>query len=179
MKVCRFVCLCGTRYPRSISKLVLLLSQTYFSFPVPLSSLFPCVLSFLPSPSHCPCILLFPTSGVWEYIQSTRDLVCDLEKHVRQAKSNVDTMCNMMAGWCASPLYTRKEDKKDCLLNLEVHAHSTYSPDTTFVHMILDNVFSVFDCLLFLPIMHVAHTHCEGITTFVCMMLDHPCCSFV
>ena len=57
--------------------------------------------------------------AVWEYIQSTRDRVCDLEKRVRLAKINVDTMCSIMAGWCESPLYTRKA-KKDALLNLEV-----------------------------------------------------------
>jgi len=59
-------------------------------------------------------------SGAWEYIQSTRDRVCDLERRVRLAKANVDTMCNMMAVWCEAPLYQRKEDKKGGLLNLEV-----------------------------------------------------------
>ena len=60
-----------------------------------------------------------PAEG-WEYIQSTRDLVCDLERRVRLAKANVDTMCTLMAGWSEAPLYSRKENKKDCLLNLEV-----------------------------------------------------------
>ena len=59
-------------------------------------------------------------TGVWEYIESTRDLVRDLERRVRLAKANVDNICTLMAGWSKSPLYKRKEDKKESLLNLEV-----------------------------------------------------------
>ena len=58
--------------------------------------------------------------GVWEYIESTRDKVRDLERRVRLAKANVEQMNNIMSGWSQSPLFRRKEDKKDTLLNLEV-----------------------------------------------------------
>ena len=58
--------------------------------------------------------------GVWEYIESTRDKVRDLERRVRLAKANVEQMHNIMTGWSQSPLFRRKEDKKDTLLNLEV-----------------------------------------------------------
>ena len=61
-------------------------------------------------------------TGVWEYIESTRDLVRDLERRVRLAKANVDNMSTLMAGWCKS-LYRRKGDKKESLLNLEVHMY--------------------------------------------------------
>ncbi len=61
-------------------------------------------------------------SGAWEYIESTRDVVRDLEKRVRLAKSNVEVMCSTMAKWCEAPLYQRKDDKRDSLLNLEVRA---------------------------------------------------------
>ena len=81
--------------------------SSLFSFFSPLSS-----LSFSPS----------STIGVWEYIEATRDLVCDLERRVRLAKSNVDNMCTIMAGWCKTSLYKRKGDKKESLLHLEVIA---------------------------------------------------------
>ena len=58
--------------------------------------------------------------GVWEYIESTRDKVRDLERRVRLVKANVEQMNNIMSGWSQSPLFRRKEDKKDTLLNLEV-----------------------------------------------------------
>ena len=64
------------------------------------------------------CVFFF--TGVWEYIEATRDLVRDLERRVRLAKANVDNMCTIMAGWCKTPLYKRKGDKKESLLNLEV-----------------------------------------------------------
>ncbi len=63
---------------------------------------------------------LIPT-GVWEYIQETRDMVRDLEQRVRLSKANVELMRTIMAGWSRTPLYQRKEDKKDTLLNLEVY----------------------------------------------------------
>ena len=66
------------------------------------------------------CIIL----GVWEYIEATRDLVRDLERRVRLAKANVDNICTIMAGWCKTPLYKRKGDKKESLLNLEVSVQS-------------------------------------------------------
>ena len=61
-------------------------------------------------------------TGVWEYIESTRDLVRDLERRVRLAKANVENMCTLMAGWCKTPLYKRKEEKKESLLHLEVRS---------------------------------------------------------
>ena len=61
--------------------------------------------------------------GVWGYIQGTRDMVRDLEKRVKLAKCNVDTINSILAKLCQKPLYQRKDDKKDCLLNLEVHVH--------------------------------------------------------
>ena len=50
-------------------------------------------------------------------------MVRDLEKRVKLAKCNVDTINSILAKLCQKPLYQRKDDKKDCLLNLEVHVH--------------------------------------------------------
>lgn len=58
--------------------------------------------------------------GAWEYIQSTRDRVCDLERRVRLAKANVENIITIMSGWAQSPLYKRKDNKNDSLLNLDV-----------------------------------------------------------
>ena len=60
---------------------------------------------------------------MWEYIEATRDQVCDLERRVRLVKGNVHTITSIMAKWSEAPLYQRREDKKDCLLNLEVGGH--------------------------------------------------------
>ena len=71
------------------------------------------------TPIHIGIIFLL-CSGAWEYIESTRNMVRDLERCVRLAKVNVETAIDIMAKWCQKPLYQRKEDKKDSLLNLEV-----------------------------------------------------------
>ncbi len=47
-------------------------------------------------------------------------MVRDLERRVRLAKCNVESMHTTMRKWSSLPLYQRKEDKKGSLLNLEV-----------------------------------------------------------
>lgn len=83
-------------------------------------------------PLHINYVCTMPTvnwefSGVWEYIQKTRDKVCDLERRVRLSKANVEHIRTIMRGWSDTPLYQRKDDKKDTLLCLEVcwnnHVH--------------------------------------------------------
>lgn len=69
-----------------------------------------------PIPVTCACVHV----GVWEYIQNTRDIVRDLEQRVQLAKSNVEAINKLLSKLCQKPLYQRKDDKKDCLLNLEV-----------------------------------------------------------
>ena len=64
--------------------------------------------------------LNWTSEGVWEYIEVTRNEVRDLEHRVRKAKENVTTMQQVMAEWCATPLYQRREDKNCTLLSLEV-----------------------------------------------------------
>ena len=49
--------------------------------------------------------------------------MCDLERRVRLAKANVDSMVSIMVGWSKTPLHRRKGDRKDALLNLEVCAN--------------------------------------------------------
>ena len=68
---------------------------------------------------------LFPfncslNTGVWEYIETTRDQVRDLEHRVRLAKENVEAIRRSMEEWSHTSLYQRKEDKNNTLLNLEV-----------------------------------------------------------
>eukprot|EP00731_Ephydatia_muelleri_P036494 Em0265g1a len=63
--------------------------------------------------------LNWTSDGVWEYIESIRDQVRDLEERVRKSKVNVESISALMATWAQQPLYQRK---KDSLLNLEERA---------------------------------------------------------
>ena len=42
----------------------------------------------------------------------------DLETRVQQAKNNVEEVQKLMSTWSKAPLFTRKEEKNDSLLNL-------------------------------------------------------------
>lgn len=56
---------------------------------------------------------------MWEYIQKTRDQVIDLESRVQKAKDNVEEIKNLMSTWSKTPLFERKEEKHETLLNLD------------------------------------------------------------
>ncbi|KAG7239799.1 hypothetical protein INR49_028387 [Caranx melampygus] len=61
------------------------------------------------------------SQGIWQYIQELRDSVCDLDTRLQRAKDNVEEIQNCMRLW-ASPVFDRKEGKKDTLLSLEDRA---------------------------------------------------------
>lgn len=65
-------------------------------------------------------VFVFFFSGVWEYIEKIRDQVHDLERRVQAAKDNVEAIGQLMTKWCDAPLYQRKGERKEGLLNIEV-----------------------------------------------------------
>lgn len=62
-------------------------------------------------------------------------MVRDLERRVRLSKANVESIKTILSKWCEKPLYQRKDDKKDCLLNLEV---STYRHTCIYKYINMD-----------------------------------------
>lgn len=62
----------------------------------------------------CVCV-----TGVWEYIQEIRDKVRDLEQRVQKCKDNTELLQKIMASWSKTPLFERKEGKKDSLLMVD------------------------------------------------------------
>ena len=66
-------------------------------------------------------LFLFLYKGVWEYIEQMRDQVHDLERRVQAAKDNVEAIGQLMTKWCDAPLYERKGEKREGLLNIEVN----------------------------------------------------------
>ncbi|XP_051927996.1 dynein heavy chain 9, axonemal [Hippocampus zosterae] len=65
--------------------------------------------------------LSWNSQGIWQYIQELRDSICDLESRLQKAKDNVEEIQNCIKSW-ASPLFDRKEGKKDALLSLDDRA---------------------------------------------------------
>uniref|UniRef100_A0A8C4ZK88 Uncharacterized protein n=1 Tax=Gadus morhua TaxID=8049 RepID=A0A8C4ZK88_GADMO len=58
------------------------------------------------------------SEGIWEYIQAVRDRVCDLESRLQRAKNNVEEVQKCTRSW-ASPIFGRREGKKEALISLE------------------------------------------------------------
>ncbi|KAK6478238.1 dynein heavy chain 17 [Huso huso] len=87
--------------------------------------------------------LSWNTDGAWEYIQEMRDTLYDFETRTQKAKSNVETMCQIMQEWSASPMFERKDNKKESLLDLDgrVNAlnkkYATMREDGQRIHKLL------------------------------------------
>ena len=62
---------------------------------------------------------MIPNVGIEEYIQNIRDKVHDLEQRVQKCKDNTEQLKKIMAAWSKTPLFERKEGKKDSLLMLD------------------------------------------------------------
>ncbi|XP_077976399.1 dynein beta chain, ciliary-like isoform X2 [Styela clava] len=58
-------------------------------------------------------------TGTWEYIQETRALVQDLEERVHKANDNVKQIEKIMEKWVETPLFVRRDDRRDILLQLD------------------------------------------------------------
>uniref|UniRef100_A0A668AEI7 Dynein axonemal heavy chain 17 n=1 Tax=Myripristis murdjan TaxID=586833 RepID=A0A668AEI7_9TELE len=65
--------------------------------------------------------LTWNSQGIWQYIQELRDSVCDLESCLQRTKDNLEEVQRCMKTW-ASPIFDRKEGKKDTLLSLDDRA---------------------------------------------------------
>ncbi len=61
---------------------------------------------------------MFSLVGIWEYIQDVRETVHDLEQRLQRTKDNVEEIQTIMKSW-TTPVFERKEGKKDTLLNLD------------------------------------------------------------
>ncbi|XP_078394996.1 dynein axonemal heavy chain 11-like [Cetorhinus maximus] len=59
------------------------------------------------------------SENCWSYIVHMKDTVHDLASRVQKTKENVETIQTLMKTWSECAMFTRKDNKKDYLLNLE------------------------------------------------------------
>lgn len=60
-------------------------------------------------------------SDVWSYIQQIRTLVEDLQGRILKAQLNVEKIHNLINTWSLTPLFERKDCKKENLMFLDDH----------------------------------------------------------
>uniref|UniRef100_A0A672SY14 Dynein axonemal heavy chain 17 n=1 Tax=Sinocyclocheilus grahami TaxID=75366 RepID=A0A672SY14_SINGR len=93
--------------------------------------------------------LCWTSQGIWEYIQDIRETVYDLEQRLQRTKDNVEEIQTIMKSW-TTPVFERKEGKKDTLLNLEdktERLERTYGQiraSGTKIHLLLKDNMSLF-----------------------------------
>nr|XP_058139450.1 dynein axonemal heavy chain 9 isoform X3 [Dasypus novemcinctus] len=56
--------------------------------------------------------------GIWDYVIQVNNSIHDLEQRIQKTKDNVEEIQNIMKTWI-SPLFKRKDGKKECLLSLD------------------------------------------------------------
>lgn len=55
----------------------------------------------------------------WEYIEHVKATVYDLEERLQRSKDNIKAIQRIMKDWMEQPMFYRKDNKKEGLLNLE------------------------------------------------------------
>nr|XP_020013652.1 dynein heavy chain 17, axonemal [Castor canadensis] len=63
--------------------------------------------------------LFWNGEGVFQYIQEMREILHNLQNRIQKAKQNVEGITQAMRDWSANPLFERKDNKKDALLDLD------------------------------------------------------------
>uniref|UniRef100_G3NCH8 Dynein, axonemal, heavy chain 9 n=1 Tax=Gasterosteus aculeatus aculeatus TaxID=481459 RepID=G3NCH8_GASAC len=95
--------------------------------------------------------LTWNSQGVWQYIQEMRDSICDLERRLRRTKENVEEIQACLRSW-NSPMFDRKEGKKDALLCLDDRAerlnrfYSLIRSSGEKIHFLLKSNLLLFRC---------------------------------
>ncbi|XP_021069297.1 dynein heavy chain 17, axonemal isoform X2 [Mus pahari] len=63
--------------------------------------------------------LFWNGENVIEYIQEMREMLHNLQNRIQKAKQNVEGITQAMQEWSANPLFERKDNKKEALLDLD------------------------------------------------------------
>ncbi|MEE6466363.1 hypothetical protein FKM82_006924 [Ascaphus truei] len=64
-------------------------------------------------------IYTWKEENCWDYIVKVKSIVHDLEKRVQQSKNNIVEIQQIMKTWAEQALYSRKDNRKETLINLE------------------------------------------------------------
>ncbi|XP_048222854.1 dynein axonemal heavy chain 17 [Perognathus longimembris pacificus] len=63
--------------------------------------------------------LFWNGEGVFEYIREMREILHNLQNRMQRAKQNVEGIIQAMRDWSTNPLFERKDNKKEALLDLD------------------------------------------------------------
>lgn len=80
----------------------------------------------------------------WEYTERMKLLVHDLEQRLQQSKDNIKVIQKIMNSWMEHPLFSRKDNKKEALLNMEDREDTlakkfvTFQEDDFRIHKLIE-----------------------------------------
>ncbi|XP_069504355.1 dynein axonemal heavy chain 11 [Ambystoma mexicanum] len=79
----------------------------------------------------------------WDYILKMKDIIHDLHQRVQQSKDNITTIRKLMKLWAEKPLFSRKDNRKDALLNLDEKAdrlkkYTVMQDDSCRIHALVE-----------------------------------------
>lgn len=63
--------------------------------------------------------LTWQKENCWEYIEFIKAKVHDLEQRLQKSKDNIKTIQQIMQSWMEQPFFSRKDNRKEALLNLD------------------------------------------------------------
>nr|KAF6455670.1 dynein axonemal heavy chain 17 [Rousettus aegyptiacus] len=63
--------------------------------------------------------LFWNSEGVFDYIKEMREILHNLQNRMQKAKQNIESISQAMKDWSSNPMFERKDNKKDALLDLD------------------------------------------------------------
>ncbi|XP_039715549.1 dynein axonemal heavy chain 17 isoform X1 [Pteropus medius] len=63
--------------------------------------------------------LFWNSEGVFDYIKEMREILHNLQNRMQKTKQNIENISQAMKDWSSNPMFERKDNKKDALLDLD------------------------------------------------------------
>ncbi|PSN39336.1 Dynein beta chain [Blattella germanica] len=84
------------------------------------------------------------SEDVWTYVEKIRELVEDLQGRVLKAQQNVDAIHELINTWSLTPLFERKDGKKENLIYLDDRADRVSRSAGMEIHRLMDENYRLF-----------------------------------
>ncbi|XP_020637559.3 dynein axonemal heavy chain 11 isoform X1 [Pogona vitticeps] len=94
--------------------------------------------------------LTWQEEDCWEYIEFLKAKVHDLEQRLQRSKDNIKAIQQIMKDWMEHTLFSRKDNKKEALLNLEdkddrlAKKYASFKEDGYKIHSLVKENFNFF-----------------------------------
>ncbi|KAH0627401.1 hypothetical protein JD844_003041 [Phrynosoma platyrhinos] len=96
-------------------------------------------------------VFTWQEENCWKYIEFLKTKIHDLEQRLQMSKNNIKAIQQIMKSWVEHPIFSRKDNRKEALLNLEDKEETltkkfmSFQEDGRKIHMLVKENFMLFE----------------------------------